>query len=106
MSGWLSERRRNGGVDEVPLPATAGAGRLWLCGKHFIGPDPEAALARTGATTAVCLNEGGELHARYPHYVEWLRANHPHRAEWFPVPDLHAPPLDAARDLLDRLRRR
>ena len=46
MTDWLNERSRNGSVDEIPLPGTAG--RLWLCGKHFIGPDPEGAVARVG----------------------------------------------------------
>ena len=70
MTGWPSERSRNGGVDEVPLPK--GPGRLWLCGKHFIGPDVEAALHRVGATTVVCLNERDELAGRYDDYVRWL----------------------------------
>ena len=54
-----SERSRHGGVDEIPLPV--GPGRLWLCGKHYIGPDPEAAMAAIGATTVVCLSETHEL---------------------------------------------
>src|SRR5690349_15589985 len=98
---WNSERSRNGSVDEVPLPQPAG--RLFLCGKHFIGPDVEAALARVGATTAVCLNELGELVTRYPDYVDWLRANQPDRAVWFPIPDLHAPQPAAAHAFLDDL---
>ena len=61
------ERSRTGGIDEVPVP---GPGRVWLCGKHFIGPDPEVALERTGAAVVVCLNERGELEDRYPEYVE------------------------------------
>jgi hypothetical protein len=101
---WLGERGRNGGVDEVPLPA--GPGRLWLCGKHFVGPDPEAALTSVGADTVVCLNERDELVDRYPAYVAWLDANRPDRAVWHPVPDLHAPELDAAGTLLRDLRRR
>ena len=48
-------RSLNGGVDELPLPEIPG--RLFLCGKHFIGPDPVAATARIGATTVVCLNQ-------------------------------------------------
>ena len=51
----LSDRSRHGGVDEIPLPA--GDGRLWLCGKHFVGPDVEDAIRQVGATTVVCLNE-------------------------------------------------
>jgi hypothetical protein len=98
---WMTERSRNGGVDEIPLPR--GPGRLWLCGKHFIGPDVEAALARLDATTAVCLNEVGELASRYPAYVEWLTTNQPQRAVWFPVPDLHAPDIDVTVAFLDDL---
>ncbi len=47
----------DGGIDEIPLPATA-SGRLWLCGKHAIGPDPEGLMARVGADGVVCLNAG------------------------------------------------
>jgi protein-tyrosine phosphatase len=35
--------------------------------------------------------------------VAWLEANGPVRATWFPVPDLHAPPVDAVGPLLDEL---
>ena len=68
-----------------------GAGQLWLCGKHFVGPDPEYVLERTGATTIVCLNELAEIEDRYPEYVNWLRANASTRAIWFPLHDMHAP---------------
>jgi protein-tyrosine phosphatase len=101
VSAWPSERSRHGGADEIPLP-TAG-GRLWLCGKHFIGPDPEAALDGVGATAAVCLCELPELADRYPGYLSWLRANQPARALWYPIPDLHAPDLEPAMALLDDL---
>lgn len=106
---WPGERSRNGGVDRVPLPdaaAGAGAGALWLCGKHFVGPDPERALARVDADAVVCLNEVDEIADRYPEYVEWLRANAPERAVWFPIPDLHAPPVDDAVTLVGELHRR
>lgn len=95
-------------VDRTVSSRRALAGRLWLCGKHVVGPDPEALLARMGADTIVCLNQAHELVDRYPDYLDWLRANVPDRAVWFPVPDLHAPSLVEARpflgDLLDRLR--
>src|SRR3712207_6433956 len=104
MTSWPGPRALHGGVDEVPLPNSAG--RLWLCGKHFIGPDPEAVLAELGATTVVCLNEAHELEDRYPEYVEWLRTHEPDRVVWVPVPDLHAPSADVAVDLLAELRRR
>ena len=86
-----SERSLNGGVDEIPLPGVTG--RLFLCGKHFIAPDPEAALARVSADAAVCLNERAELWSRYPDYVDWLDTNGP-RVLWLPIPDLHVPPVD------------
>ena len=101
---WLSGRSLHGGVDEIPLPT--GPGRLWICGKHFIGPDPDAALVEVAATTAVCLTEEHELVHRYPNYVHWLRAQPPERALWFPIPDLHAPSLPTALVLLDRLSER
>ncbi|MDQ1425767.1 MAG: hypothetical protein QOD72_3265, partial [Acidimicrobiaceae bacterium] len=91
-------------IARVPLPGYAGA--LWLCGKHAVGPDPLAALARVGATTIVCLNERDELDDRYPDYVEWLSVNRDGDAVWFPIHDLHAPPLAAMRPLLDDLRQR
>lgn len=87
-----SERSRNGGIDRVPV---AGAtGELWLCGKHLIGPDPDAAVARVGADLVVCLNERHELEDRYPAYVAWLRTDP--RVLWAPVPDLGAPAVDEA----------
>jgi protein-tyrosine phosphatase len=105
VSGWRpSPRSFDGGIDEIPLPGSPG--RLWLCGKHVVGPDPDAALARIGATTLVCLNESHELAERYPDYVAWLRAASPDRVLWFPVPDLHAPSLPVVRPLLDELRAR
>lgn len=94
-------RSLDGGIDEIPLPRAGG--RLWLCGKHVVGPDPEAAMARVGATTIVCLNEVGELRSRYPHYVDWLETHRAAAAVWFPIPDLHAPPLERYLVLLDDL---
>ena len=98
---WSDERSRNGGVDEVPLPD--GLGRLWLAGKHYVGPDAELALRRTGADTIVCLNERHEFDDRYPAYLDWLRANAPDRAVWWPIADLHAPPIAEITPLLDDL---
>lgn len=96
---WPGPRGRHGGVDEVPLPGTAG--RLWLCGKHYVGPAPELALESVGADRVVCLCERDELGERYPGYVDWLASSA--AALWFPVPDLHAPDLDAALPFLRRL---
>jgi protein-tyrosine phosphatase len=101
MAGWLSERSRNGSVDEIPLPAASG--QLWLCGKHFVGPDPAAALERTGATAVVCLNEVDEIGTRYPRYVRWLRDHAPDRAVWWPIPDLHPPPAAEVQPFLVEL---
>ena len=104
MTAWPGERALHGGADPVPLGGAGatqgGPGALWLCGKHFVGPDPEAALARTGTTVVVCLCERGELNARYPEYTDWLRANQPHRALWAPIPDLGVPPPDQRDELL------
>jgi len=103
--GWPRGRARDGGVDEIPLPE--GPGRLFLCGKQFVGPDPKAALARAGADRIVCLCERQELVDRFPAYTDWLTA---HAGEgdagpiWFPIPDLHAPGLATVRPFLDRLR--
>ena len=97
---WLHERARHGGVDEVPLPAFV-RGRLWLCGKHLVAPDPAGLLAELGAATVVCLCERGELAERYPDYVAWLGGDP--RARWRPIHDLGAPPLPAALSLVDEL---
>ncbi len=101
---WAEERSNHGGVDEIPLPAGI-RGRLWLCGKRFIGPNPEAALAYVDGTAVVCLNEPNEL-GRYPHYVEWLRSQPTTRALWWPIPDLSVPDRDAALQLFEQLRSR
>lgn len=98
----FTPRSLDGGIDEIPLPAEAG-GRLYLCGKHVVGPDPVAALGRVRASTIVCLNEGYELEDRYPEYVGWLRANAGGPAVWFPVPDLHAPTIERVEPFLDAL---
>lgn len=99
-TAWRSsERSRNGGVDRIPVPGATG--ELWLCGKHLIGPDVEAAVARIGADVVLCLNEHHELADRYPDYVTWLRRDE--RAWWVPVPDLHAPAVEAASALVDTL---
>ena len=80
----------DGGIHEIPLPSPA-RGRLWLCGKHAIGPDPERLMSRVGADGVVCLNEEHELAERYPDYVTWLRQQPPQRVLWYPIADLHAP---------------
>lgn len=97
---WPSGRARHGGIDEIPLPGVAG--RLWLCGKHAIGPSHEAALAEVDATGVVCLTEADELDGRYPEYLAWLQSA-PQRAIWRPIHDLHAPPLEVATELVEAI---
>ena len=97
MSPWPSGRARHGGIDEIPLPGVPG--RLWLCGKHAVGPDHEVALAEVEATTIVCLTQADELDDRYPDYLSWLRSA-PDHAIWHPIHDLHAPPLEVADELV------
>lgn len=89
----------------MPLPP-ASAGRLYLCGKHFIGPDPDAALAGVGASVAVCLTERHEVAGRYPDYAEWLDTHAGGRALWWPIADLHAPSTDEFTLLIDAVRAR
>ena len=102
MSGpWPRGRARDGGVDRIPFPSPSGS--LWLCGKHAVGPDPDGLLGSVGLTTVVCLTERHELDDRYPHYVTWLDHHRGDRAVWFPIPDLHAPPLDRAMPLVDEM---
>jgi protein-tyrosine phosphatase len=102
---WPSGRSRDGGIDQVPYP---GAGALWLCGKHVVGPDPDGALARARASLIVCLNERDELEDRYPDYVRWLeREQVPGgRALWRPIHDLSAPPLEGFVALTDEVGQR
>jgi predicted protein tyrosine phosphatase len=104
----------DGGIHEIPLPSEV-TGRLWLCGKHHIGRDVDGVMARTGASTVVCLTGRDELVDHYPAYVRWLDREMAGRtvdarAIWFAVHDFSAPPLDEIRPLLDdiawRLRRR
>jgi protein-tyrosine phosphatase len=98
---WLGPRSIDGGVDRIPLPH--GTGALWLCGKHVVGVDPDAALERVGATTVVCLTERHELADRYPQYMEWLMEQRGDRALWHPIPDLHFPSLAELRPFLTEL---
>ena len=98
-------RSFDGGIDEIPLPDGVD-GRLFLCGKHVVGPDPEAALARVGGTSIVCLNQRGELEARYPGYVAWLHEHRDGRAVWAPIHDLGAPQVHVAEVLVTEVVRR
>lgn len=98
---WPHGRSRDGGIDEIPLDDVAG--RLFLCGKHAVGPDPVAALERAGASTIVCLNDHAELLPRYPRYVEWLRHHAPARAVHHPIHDMRAPALTEFESLVEDL---
>lgn len=104
MTQWPEGRARHGGIDELPLPE--GPGRLWLCGKHAVGPSHEGLMAEVGLDVIVCLCESPEIAERYPSYVHWLEAEAGPEgsAIWFPIPDLHAPSADLALPFLDELR--
>ena len=45
---WPSGRQLDGGIDRIALPTDVD-GALFLCGKHVVGPDPEAVRAQLGA---------------------------------------------------------
>jgi protein-tyrosine phosphatase len=92
----------DGGIHEIPLPDVAG--RLWLCGKHAIAPDPSALLDRVGAEHVVCLVERFELSNRFPEYVRWLESSD--SATWFPIADLDFVSVDAICGLLHSVRDR
>ncbi|MCP4224948.1 MAG: hypothetical protein GY773_16545 [Actinomycetia bacterium] len=92
MDSWPRGRSADGGIDEIPLNGIPG--RLWLCGKHVVGPDPVAALARVDATELLCFNERHELEERYPDYVTWLTRSDHDQATWFPTPDLGVRPVE------------
>jgi hypothetical protein len=105
----LSRRQLDGGIDRVPLPADL-PGALFLSGKHAIGRDHRAALAFVRGVAGrdpvvVCLVEPHELRGSYDAYVEWLDAAGTAAVRW-PVPDFHAPPLEAMLDFVDDLARR
>lgn len=98
----------DGGIHQVPLPT--GGGRLFLCGKHHVAPDPETAIRAVGADLVVCLVERSELADRYDHYVSWLGASEGTASQWWPIPDLSYPSDDEAtlarlRTLAERLQR-
>ena len=99
----------DGGINDVSVPGLAG--RLWLCGKHVIGPDVEATMLRVAADHVVCLVREHELEGRYDQYVEWLKIETRQtetRATWYPIHDLSSPPLAEIlplyRDVADRVR--
>ena len=90
-------------IDEVPLNASSGTGRLFVTNFSAVGPDPVAALDRVGASVMACMLTPHEIELRYPDYADWLgehaapRADSPAarhdgeptapRALWLPTPD-------------------
>ncbi len=72
-------------------------------GKHAVCPDPDGALARTGASAIVCLTQRSELTGRYDNYVRWLDEQDGTRAIWFPIHDLHVPSATHVEQLVDEL---
>ena len=91
----------DGGIHEVPLDGTVG--KLWLCGKHFIGPDVEAIRAERNITYVVCLVEEHELRDRYDAYAQWHRDNAGSPSVWFPIPDLSYPSFDDALEFVEHV---
>ena len=98
--GWLTERQRHGGIDEIPLPDDV-PGRLWLCGKRAIA-DGQFAVAEVPWSTVVCLCQRHELDERYPDYVTWMEEPGDHSI-WWPIPDLGAAPFARTVDFVDDL---
>ena len=89
-----------GGIHEVPAGTP---GRMYLCGKHHIGPDVHAVLAYTNNAHVVCLVEPHELEHRYDEYAGWLRENAGAGATWSPIHDMHALPATDALELFTQL---
>jgi protein-tyrosine phosphatase len=89
----------DGGIHEVPVPGLSGT--MWLCGKHFIAPDPEGVLRETGSSHVICLVKDYELRERYDTYLDWLRTSD--RATWCPISDLGFDRFDVAIELFNRL---
>lgn len=89
----------DGGVHEIPLSGVPG--RLWLCGKHAIAPDPTQLMRELDAHRVVCLVERFELLDRYPAYVTWLETSA--HATWFPIPDLDFLRDDSVYALIDSM---
>lgn len=90
----------DGGIHEIPLPR---AGRLWLCGKHYIAPRIDQVLDEFVLDHVVCLVERHELAHRYDPYLEWLESNRGTRATWRPLHDLTFPGIDDALRWLEPL---
>lgn len=96
----MSERQRDGGIDDVPLPPGVPGG-LFLCGKRAIA-DGRFAHPSMPWTTVVCLCQRHELADRYPGYVEWLD-DPASSAIWWPIHDLGATSVGATLPFVDGL---
>lgn len=89
----------DGGIHEIPLPGVEG--RLWLCGKHAIAPDPVGLLDSIGAGHVVCLVERFEIADRYPQYLAWIESSG--NATWCPMPDLDFASFEVVSPVLEGL---
>lgn len=78
-------------IDEIPIGASGGIGRLFVTNFSAVGPDPQGALDRVGASVVACMLTPHEIELRYPDYGEWLHAHSDEisspRAMWLPTPD-------------------
>jgi protein-tyrosine phosphatase len=104
----VSSFNTDGGIHQIPLDGTVG--QLWLCGKHFIGPQFEEVRQQLSLHTIVSLVEKHELLHRYDPYIEWQQENADKSALWYPIPDLTYPPfedvIDFVGDVTSRVRDR
>ena len=91
----------DGGIHEIPLEGTVG--KLYLCGKHFIGPDVESVRNEIGIHYVVCLVEEHELVDRYDPYVQWHRDNAGNPSVWFPIPDLTYPSFEDSIEFVEHV---
>ena len=91
----------DGGIHEIPLEGTVG--KLWLCGKHYIGPDVESVRNELGIHYVVCLVEEHELVDRYDPYVQWHRENAGNPSVWFPIPDLTYPSFEDSIEFVEHV---
>jgi protein-tyrosine phosphatase len=78
-------------------------GKLWLCGKHYIGPDVERIRTELNINYVVCLVEEHELRDRYDSYAQWHRDNADAGGIWYPIPDLMYPMFDYAFEFVDHV---
>lgn len=80
-------------IDAIPLSASEGVGQLFVTNFSAVGPEPQAALDRVGASHLVCMLTEREIEMRYPEYAQWLvsrqttAGEHATRAHWLPTPD-------------------